>query len=153
MDMETLDLKKFAERLKESREGRKLSQLELSFESHISQGAISEYENGTRSPTGDKLKRLAKALYVTTDYLLGMDTDPDAAPPEPEPQNPIRDEVLDDENFWKSRGIFPPSEEEKKYLRQNFSFRITFKNMDELKKGYQDIYIYLLQREREMKNR
>lgn len=125
--------------------------MELSFEARISQGAVSEYENGTRSPTGDKLKKLAQALYVTTDYLLGLDTDPDATEPESEPQNPIADDVLNDESFWRSRGIFPPSEEEKRFLRENFMFRMTFRNLDELKKGYEDIYVFLLQREREKK--
>ena len=131
----------------------KISQNDLLQKTGLAQNVLSRIENDKTIPNTETLKKLAKALYVTTDYLLGLDTDPDEQPEEEEPKNPIRDEVLEDEEFWKSRGIFPPTEEEKKHLRESYSFRITFKNLDELKRGYQDIYVYLLQKEREKKSR
>jgi transcriptional regulator with XRE-family HTH domain len=150
MYVEVLDLKIFAKRLKEAREARKWSQLDLSFESHISQGAISEYEKGKRSPTGDKLKQLAKALYVTTDFLLGMDTDPDYIEPEKkQSDNPILADVLNDIDYWKSRGLFPPTQEEKDYIQSNYSFRLSFRNLEELKVAYYDMIKFVLQRIRE----
>ena len=36
--------------------------------------AISHFETGTRRPSFDNLRRLADALEVTTDYLLGRVT-------------------------------------------------------------------------------
>ncbi len=150
---EALTVEMIGKRIKETREAMGLSQNQLQLKTGIPSSAISQYETGKRAPNHESLQLLAKALYVTTDYLLGLDTDPDAQPEEEEPKNPIRDEVLEDEEFWKSRGIFPPSDEEKKHLRESYSFRITFKNMDELKRGYQDIYVYLLQKEREKKSR
>ncbi len=140
-------------RIKKLRIDMKISQNDLLQKTGLAQNVLSRIENDKTIPNTETLKKLAKALYVTTDYLLGLDTDPDEQPEEEEPKNPIRDEVLEDEEFWKSRGIFPPTEEEKKHLRESYSFRITFKNLDELKRGYQDIYVYLLQKEREKKSR
>lgn len=151
--MDDTTLIEMGKRIRQLREDSKMSQLDLAIAANVQPSAISDYENGKRNPSVDKLKSIARALYVTPDYLLGIDTDPDEQPEEEEPKNPIRDEVLEDEEFWKSRGIFPPTEEEKKHLRDSYSFRITFKNLDELKRGYQDIYVYLLQKEREKKSR
>ena len=40
--------------------------------------AISHFETGTRKPSFDNLRRIADALEVTTDYLLGRVTDAQA---------------------------------------------------------------------------
>ncbi len=61
----------FSDRVRAARELRKLSQSELASKSGFQPSAISHFETGTRSPSFDNLKRLADALNVTTDYLLG----------------------------------------------------------------------------------
>jgi transcriptional regulator with XRE-family HTH domain len=61
----------FSERLRAAREIRKLSQGDLATKTGFQPSAISHFETGGRSPSFDNLKRLADALNVTTDYLLG----------------------------------------------------------------------------------
>lgn len=48
-----------------------MSQGDLATKSGLQPSAISHFETGNRSPSFDNLKRLADALSVTTDYLLG----------------------------------------------------------------------------------
>jgi len=62
---------KFQERLRLARELRKLSQAELAERSGLQPSAVSHFEAGRRAPSFDNIKRLADALQVTTDYLLG----------------------------------------------------------------------------------
>lgn len=66
----------FAERLKAARELRNLSQSVLAEKAKLQPSAISHFETGTRSPSFDNLKRLADALDVTTDYLVGRSASP-----------------------------------------------------------------------------
>lgn len=61
----------FQERLRTAREARELSQGELATKAGLQASAVSHFETGTRKPSFDNLKRLADALRVTTDYLLG----------------------------------------------------------------------------------
>lgn len=61
----------FAKRLAEARELRKLSQAELATRAKLQPSAISHFETGTRKPSFDNLRRLADALSVSTDFLLG----------------------------------------------------------------------------------
>jgi transcriptional regulator with XRE-family HTH domain len=62
------------ERVKHERERRRFSQVELAREAGISQGLLSRIEAGTvEAPNADVIKGLARALWVTTDYLLCMD--------------------------------------------------------------------------------
>jgi transcriptional regulator with XRE-family HTH domain len=61
----------FSEHLRTAREKRKLSQSALAEKAGFQPSAISHFETGRRSPSSDNLKRLADALNVTTDYLLG----------------------------------------------------------------------------------
>lgn len=63
--------KKFADILRELREAKKLSQTELAEKSGFQPSAISHFETGRRSPSFDNLKKLADALAVSIDYLLG----------------------------------------------------------------------------------
>jgi len=72
----------FTQRLKAARELRKLSQGDLAAKSGLQPSAISHFETGNRSPSFDNLKRLADALTVTTDYLLGRSDEPGALGPE-----------------------------------------------------------------------
>ena len=72
----------FSARLKAARDLRGLSQTQAAEKSGLQPSAISHFETGTRKPSYENLKRLADALKVTTDYLLGRADDPNtvAAP-------------------------------------------------------------------------
>ena len=50
---------------------RGLSQTDLAAKTGLQQVAISFFETGRRSPSLGNLRRLADALEVTTDYLMG----------------------------------------------------------------------------------
>ena len=50
---------------------RNLSQSDLAAKAGLQQVAISFFETGRRSPSLGNLERLADALEVTTDYLMG----------------------------------------------------------------------------------
>lgn len=76
----------FAERLKHVREDvRGLSQTDLAERSSLQAAAISHFETGLRKPSFENLRRLADALEVTTDYLVGRSDDPagSASPTDP----------------------------------------------------------------------
>ena len=68
----------FPERLRTAREKRGLSQGDLANRARFQASAISHFETGTRKPSFDNLRRLADALEMTTDYLLGRVTDAQA---------------------------------------------------------------------------
>ena len=61
----------FPERLRAAQEKRELHQAELAEKTGFQTSAISHFETGTRRPSFDNLRRLAEALDVSTDYLLG----------------------------------------------------------------------------------
>lgn len=61
----------FPDRLRQARELRKLSQAELATRAKLQSSAVSHFETGTRRPSFDNLRRLADALQVSTDFLLG----------------------------------------------------------------------------------
>jgi transcriptional regulator with XRE-family HTH domain len=61
----------FPERLRLARTKRELSQEGLAKRANLQPSAISHFETGTRKPSFDNLRRLADALHVTTDFLLG----------------------------------------------------------------------------------
>lgn len=65
----------FQERLRTARESRELNQGELAQRAGLQASAVSHFETGTRKPSFDNLKKLADALQVTTDYLLGRSDD------------------------------------------------------------------------------
>ncbi len=69
----------FAERLKAVRELRGLSQTQLAEKAGLPASSVSHFEAGARKPSFDNLKRLAEALDVTTDYLLGRADTPEAS--------------------------------------------------------------------------
>ena len=66
----------FPERLRAAREMREMSQGQLAGCTKLQPSAVSHFETGSRKPSFDNLKRLADALDVTTDYLLGRVADP-----------------------------------------------------------------------------
>ena len=61
----------FSKRLKKIREEKKLSQADLAKKAGLQPAAISHFETGQRKPSFDNLKRLANALNISIDYLLG----------------------------------------------------------------------------------
>lgn len=62
----------FKDRLRIAREKRQLGQGDLAKRAGgLPPSSISHFEAGTRKPSFDNLKKLAGALDVTTDYLLG----------------------------------------------------------------------------------
>jgi transcriptional regulator with XRE-family HTH domain len=69
----------FKERLKTARELRALNQTQLAIKAGLPPSSVSHFEAGDRKPSFDNLKRLAIALNVTTDYLLGRSDTPDAS--------------------------------------------------------------------------
>ena len=68
----------FPERLRKAREMRGLDQSSLAEKSGLPPSSISHFEAGSRKPSFLNLRRLATALEVTTDYLLGRVDDPEA---------------------------------------------------------------------------
>ena len=64
---------KFAERLKELRLEKGLSQRELACLTGISQNAIAFWENEKRVPNSNAVATLAIFFGVTTDYILGLE--------------------------------------------------------------------------------
>ena len=65
---------KFSERLKELRQERKLTHIQLSKElkGSISASAIGMWETNKRVPNLDAVIILAKYFYVSLDYLVGL---------------------------------------------------------------------------------
>ncbi len=69
----------FRERLKKARELRGWNQAELGEKAGMPASSIAHFETGTRKPSFESLRRLANALEITTDYLLGRVESPDLA--------------------------------------------------------------------------
>ncbi len=63
---------KFAERLKEVRKEKGLSQTQLAKATGLSQPAIAKWENGERNPTIYNIYTLCVYLKVTSDFLIGL---------------------------------------------------------------------------------
>lgn len=64
----------FGRRLREARETRKLSQSKLADLADVNAAVISHFETGVRAwPSAPNLIKLALALQVSTDWLLGLD--------------------------------------------------------------------------------
>jgi len=63
-------LEGFAQRLRDLRKQKNLSQTELGVLAGLHYTHIGRFERGASRPSGDTLKRLSDALGVTSDYLL-----------------------------------------------------------------------------------
>lgn len=61
----------FPQRLRQARELRELSQADLAKRARLQPSAVSHFETGSRKPSFANLRRLADALSVSIDYLLG----------------------------------------------------------------------------------
>jgi transcriptional regulator with XRE-family HTH domain len=64
----------FGKRLREVREQKSLTQLELAKQANLGESTISFYELGRREPNYDTLLRLAEILEVSPGYLLTGET-------------------------------------------------------------------------------
>ncbi|PZQ87064.1 MAG: XRE family transcriptional regulator [Leifsonia xyli] len=69
----------FPGRLRAARELRGWSQSDLAARCGMPTSSVGHFEGGTRKPSFDNLRKLANALEVTTDYLLGRVDDPGRA--------------------------------------------------------------------------
>lgn len=65
-------MEKFAERLKELRIEKELTQTQLAKETGLSQAGLAHWEANIRVPNAMAVIILAKYFGVTTDYLLGV---------------------------------------------------------------------------------
>lgn len=59
-------------RISKARRHMNMNQKELAIKANITEGSLSRYENDIREPKAAALTQLAKALEVSTDYLLGL---------------------------------------------------------------------------------
>lgn len=66
-------MKIFAERLKELRNEKGISQSELSRQTGIPRTTITFWENDLRVPSAEAVVIIAKYFGVTSDYLLGLE--------------------------------------------------------------------------------
>lgn len=69
-------MKIFAQRLKQLREEKGLSQRELARQINIAHSTLGMYEIGEREPDFDTVSRLAAFFNTSVDYLLGRTDDP-----------------------------------------------------------------------------
>lgn len=69
----------FQERLRAARDLREWSQNDLAIRAGLPPSSIAHFESGARKPSFDTLQRLANALEVSADYLLGRVADPGRA--------------------------------------------------------------------------
>lgn len=69
----------FKERLRAARDLREWSQTDLADRAQLPPSSIAHFEAGSRKPSFDNLRRIANALEVSTDYLLGRVDDPELA--------------------------------------------------------------------------
>ena len=69
--MSTSNNPAFKSRLQKTRKLRELSQDELANKAGLASTAISHFESGKRKPSFDNLRKLADALEVSIDYLMG----------------------------------------------------------------------------------
>jgi len=63
----------FKDRLKDLRNQKELSQMQLAIKTNISQSAIAKWELGKTEPTASAIITLAKFFNETTDYILGLE--------------------------------------------------------------------------------
>ena len=66
----------FNENLKEARLKSGLSQKDLSKNIGVAKSTYSLYESGKREPNVDTIKKIASALNVSADMLLGLEAEP-----------------------------------------------------------------------------
>lgn len=78
--MSTLGQSLFSKRLVQMRSIRELSQDALAKKAGLPATAISHFEKETRKPSFDNLRKIADALDISIDYLMGRTDDPVGVP-------------------------------------------------------------------------
>lgn len=92
-------MQRFAEKLRDARAEIGLSQSSLAEETELSIRSISAYETGTAVPRASTLRRLAKALHVSVEYL----TNDESADPQ---AGLIREQSIENiRSMYGSRGV------------------------------------------------
>jgi len=69
---------RFAERLREERKKRGLTQKELGDRCGFETSIISRYESGSREPGSKALTKLSETLGISVDYLMGLSNNPNS---------------------------------------------------------------------------
>ncbi len=99
-----------ANRIRNRRMELGITQTELARTARLTPAAISQFESGSRKPSFDALSKLAIALKVTTDYLLGM-------------KQPSYEDILADPKVSVMfRGIMGLSEQDKQTMLEFYEF-------------------------------
>ncbi|MBZ4687319.1 MAG: Helix-turn-helix domain protein [Clostridiales bacterium] len=118
-----------ANRIKELRKSKNLTQIELAKQIGMSRAALSLYEIGKREPDSKTINKLADFFNVSTDYLLGRTDDPS-----PKIKGPTDQEILE---IMKKEGIMfdgtPLDEEDKRDIIE--VMKIAWKIVQERKRN------------------
>ena len=69
----------FSDRITYLMKKKQITQKQLAGIAGVTESAMSYYVKGERTPRSDVLSRIAKALGTTTDYLLGVESEPNEA--------------------------------------------------------------------------
>ena len=89
----------FNENLKEARLKSGLSQKDLSENIGVAKSTYSLYESGKREPNVDTIKKIASALNVSADMLLGLEAEPTALAAHFDGDEYTEDEMEEIKNF------------------------------------------------------
>ena len=99
-----------AHRIRKQRMKLGITQTALAKAAKLTPAAISQFESGSRKPSFDALLKLAKALKITTDYLLGL-------------KRPSYEDILADPKISAMfRGIMRLSERDKETIIEFYEF-------------------------------
>ncbi len=101
----------FAQRLRELRKNKDITQIEFARQFNIATGTIGMWETGKRQPDYDTLLNIAKYFDVSVDYLLGKE------------DGPTLDEQLDGVEFALFGEIHDLTEEEKRDILSYVQFK------------------------------
>ena len=74
IDYRVREVREFGEKLKKLRRTRNLTQADLSRRINASEITVRSWETGIKTPSMSNLKALARALHVSVDYLLGVES-------------------------------------------------------------------------------
>ena len=99
-----------ADRIRNRRMELSITQTQLAKSAKLTPAAISQFESGSRKPSFDALSKLASALKVTTDFLLGR-------------KEPGYDDILADPKVGVMfRGMMDLSEKDKETMLEFYEF-------------------------------
>ena len=101
----------FAQRLRELRKNKNITQIEFARQFNIATGTIGMWETGKRQPDYDTLLSIAKYFDVSIDYLLGKE------------DKPTLDEQLEGVEFALYGEIHDLTEEEKRDILSYVQFK------------------------------